>query len=222
MKFDLHLHTYHSFDSLNSYESIIKKVQECGLDGIAVTDHNTMKGGFELAKIAPFPVILAEEIRTIEGEVIGYFMQEEIPRGLGLEETIALIREQGGIVAVPHPVDRVRHRPALGETVLRRVIDQIDLIEGCNGRALFKEDNTRATELAQEYNKPITAGSDAHSPWEIGRCYVEIDPFDGPDSFLANMRHAQLKRCNGQIWQPFLSTFAKVAKEVGLDKWIKY
>ena len=222
MKFDLHLHTFHSFDSLNSYESIIRKVQQSGLDGIAVTDHNTMQGAFELAKIAPFPVILAEEIRTAEGEVIGYFMQEEIPRGLGLEETIALIREQGGVVSVPHPVDRVRHKAALGEEVLLRVMDQIDLIEACNGRCLHPPDNVRATALAKQFDKPMTAGSDAHSPWEIGRSYVEIAPFDGPEQFFANMRHAQIKRCNGRPWHPLFSTFAKLAKEIGLDRWIKY
>ncbi|MGB0383573.1 MAG: PHP domain-containing protein [Ardenticatenaceae bacterium] len=222
MKFDLHLHTFRSFDSLNSYESIIRYVQLRGLDGIAVTDHNTMRGAFELAKIAPFPVILAEEIRTAEGEVIGYFMQEEIPQGLGLEETIALVHEQGGIVTVPHPVDRLRYKPALGEEVLLRVMDKIDSIEGFNGRCLLPADNARATQLAKQYGKPMTTGSDAHSPWEIGRCYVEIAPFDGPQQFLANLRTAQIKSQNGKPWQPFLSTFAKLAKEIGLDRWIEY
>lgn len=222
MKFDLHLHTFRSWDSLSSYDSIIRQVQRRGLDGIAVTDHNTMRGAFELAKLAPFPVILAEEIRTVEGEVIGYFLQEEIPRGLGLEETIARIREQGGLVGVPHPVDRVRRSSALGEAVLLRVMEQVDLIEGHNGRCMFPGDNLRATQLARQYGKPLTMGSDAHSPHEIGRCYVEVAPFDSPAQFLANLRDAEGQ---GRAGHPFLTLwtgFAKLAKRTGLDRWISY
>lgn len=222
MKFDLHLHTFNSFDSLNSYDSIIRQVQKKGLDGIAVTDHNTMRGAFELAEIAPFPVILAEEILTVEGEVIGYFLQEEIPRGLGLEETIARIREQGGIISVPHPVDRLRYKPAVGEEVLRRIIDQVDMIEGHNGRCLLPADNYRALEIAQQYDKLITAGSDAHSPGEIGRCYVDLAPFDGPQDFLENLKTATFKGQHGRPWLPLWSAFAKLAKQTGVDRWISY
>ncbi|MBA3534451.1 MAG: PHP domain-containing protein [Ardenticatenales bacterium] len=222
MKFDLHLHTFHSPDSLTSYESIIRRVQARGLTGIAVTDHNTMRGAVELAKIAPFPVILAEEIRTVEGEVIGYFLQEEIPRGLGLEETIARVHDQGGIVSVPHPVDRVRRSSAIGEAALLRVMDQIDMIEGQNGRCMFSADNLRARQLASQYDKPLTAGSDAHAPFEIGRCYVELDPFDGPEQFLANLRAAQVEESRYTPWATLSSAFAKLAKRTGLDRWIAY
>lgn len=216
VRYDLHLHTFRSGDSLTSYEAIIRRVQERRLTGIAVTDHNTMRGALELAKIAPFPVILAEEIRTREGEIIGYFMQEEIPRGLGLEESIRLVHEQGGVVAVPHPVDSVRRSSALGETVLRRVIEQVELIEGQNGRAVVPADNLRARQLAVEFGKPMTAGSDAHAPFEIGRCSVELEDFATPQEFVANLKNAQLLGANGRPYLSLFSTFAKVVKRVGL------
>lgn len=222
MKFDLHIHTFRSFDSLTSYESIIRQVQQSGLDGIAVTDHNTMQGAFELAAMAPFPVILGEEVMTEEGEVIGYFMQEEIPRGVALEEAIARIHEQGGIVSVPHPVDRIRRHPALGKKALLRVIDQIDMIEGYNGRCLLAADNQHAREIARQYGKPLTAGSDAHYPTEIGRCYVEIGPFTGAQEFLAQLPLAHITARDGKPWLPFYSLFAMLAKLTGVDRWISY
>lgn len=215
VRYDLHLHTFRSGDSLTSYDAIIRRVQERRLTGIAVTDHNTMRGAVELAKIAPFPVIIGEEIRTREGEIIGYFLQEEIPRGLGLEESIRLVHEQGGVVGVPHPVDSVRRRSALGETVLRRVMDQVDLIEGQNGRAVMPADNLRARQLAGEFAKPMTAGSDAHAPFEIGRCYVEMAPFQTPQEFVASLKTATISGANGRPYLSLFSLFAKIAKRVG-------
>src|SRR5690606_31520374 len=126
MRVDLHLHTFRSPDSLTGYDAIIRAVQQRGLDAIAVTDHNTIRGACELAERAPFPVIIGEEIRTDVGEVIGYFLSEEIPRGLSLDETIARIRAQGGVIAVPHPLDRVRRSSAIGMEQLLRVIDLVD------------------------------------------------------------------------------------------------
>jgi predicted metal-dependent phosphoesterase TrpH len=215
VRYDLHLHTFRSGDSLTSYQDVIRRVLERGLTGIAVTDHNTTRGAVELAQIAPFPVIIAEEIRTREGEIIGYFLQEEIPRGLGLEETIRLVHEQGGVVAVPHPVDSVRRRSALGESVLRRVIDHIDLIEGQNGRAVIPADNLRARQLAAEFGKPVTAGSDAHAPFEIGRCSVELEAFDSPQQFVASLQNARIGGSHGRPYLSLFSLFAKIAKRVG-------
>ena len=215
VRYDLHLHTFRSGDSLTTYREIIRRVKERGLTGIAVTDHNTMRGAVELAQLAPFPVIIGEEIRTREGEIIGYFLQEEIPRGLGLEESIQLVHDQGGVVGVPHPVDSVRRRSALGETVLRRVIDRIDLIEGQNGRAVLPADNLRARHLAREFSKPMTAGSDAHAPFEIGRCYVELEPFQTPQEFVAHLKRATISGENGRPYLSLFSLFAKIAKRVG-------
>ncbi|MGH2542024.1 MAG: PHP domain-containing protein, partial [Ardenticatenaceae bacterium] len=208
VRYDLHVHTFRSADSLSSYEGIIRRVRRRGLTGIAVTDHNTIRGALELAEIAPFPVIMAEEIRTREGEIIGYFLQEEIPRGLGLEETIGLVHAQGGVVSVPHPLDRVRAASAIGEAALLRVIGLIDLIEGYNARCVYPADNLRAQQIARQHGKPLTAGSDAHIPWEIGRGYVELPAFDSPDQFVANLRAATVAGSARGGWVSFFSLFA--------------
>jgi predicted metal-dependent phosphoesterase TrpH len=220
MKIDLHIHTFHSPDSLSLYDAIIRRVEARGLDAIAITDHNLMAGAFGLARVAPFPVILAEEIRTREGEIIGYFLQEEIPRGLELEETIRRVKEQGGLVAVPHPVDRVRKSSAIGEEALLRIMGEVDIIEGLNARCFLHQDNLRAQQIARAHDKPISAGSDAHAPIEIGRAYVEIQPFDGPQQFLANLKSARLHGGRSAGWVSIFSTFAKLAKKSGLYRWI--
>ncbi len=222
VRYDLHLHTFHSPDSLSSYQGIIERVQRRGLTGIAVTDHNSIQGALALAKIAPFPVIVAEEIRTREGEIIGYFLEEEIPRGLGLEESIARVHEQGGVVTVPHPVDRVRHSSAIGEAALLRVMEQIDLIEGYNARCVYPADNLRAQQLARQHGKPLTAGSDAHAPWEIGRASVELEPFEGAQAFLASLRGARLHGAGQGGWVSLFSLVAKLVKKAGLERWIHY
>lgn len=214
MRFDLHLHTFRSPDSLAGYEAIIAAVQRRGLDGIAVTDHNTIRGALELAERAPFPVIIAEEVRTTVGEVIGYFLTEEIPRGLSLDETIARIRQQGGIVAVPHPVDRVRRGSAIGRSELLRIIDQVDALEVLNARCTFAADNRLAAALACQHGKLCTAGSDAHAPYEIGGAFVELDPFEGPEGFLASLRQARLGGGISPIWVRASSLLARIAKKV--------
>lgn len=214
MRFDLHLHTFRSPDSLTSYEAIIAAVQRRGLDGIAVTDHNTIRGALELAERAPFPVIIAEEVRTTVGEVIGYFLREEIPRRLSLEETIARIREQGGVVAVPHPVDRVRRASAIGEAELLRIIDRVDAIEVLNARCTFPIDNHRAARIARQHAKLCTAGSDAHAEYEIGQAYVEVVPFDGPESFLDSLREARIGGRLSPASVRLSSLYARIAKRL--------
>lgn len=214
MKWDLHLHTHRSPDSLSRYADIIAAVQRRGLDGIAVTDHNTIQGALELAQIAPFPVIVGEEIRTEVGEVIGYFLTEEIPRRLPLDETIARIRAQGGVVVVPHPVDRARRSSAIGQAELLRIIDQIDAIEGLNARTTFPEDNRLAREIAREHGLPVTAGSDAHAPIEIGRAYTELPPFEGPEGMRAALAHARPLGRESGVWVRALSRYAALRKKV--------
>lgn len=210
MKIDLHVHSHHSPDSHSSYDSIIGMVIARGLDALALTDHNTITGALELARIAPFPVIIGEEIRTPVGEIMGLFLTEEVPRGLTPEDTIERVKAQGGLVAIPHPLDRVRRGSALGETVLRRILDQVDIIEGFNARAVFAGDNMRAREIASERGIPCSAGSDAHAPYEIGGAYVEMAPWSTPEEFLKNLGTAKI---SGRLSGPRVrlsSTWAKV------------
>jgi len=162
MKFDLHIHSKYSYDSFLSPVRIIKVAKRKGLHGVAITDHNTIKGGIEALKInedEDFQVIVGAEIRTEYGDIIGLFLEDEITTNK-FEEVIEEIKSQGGLSVLAHPY---RHYKFPEE-----IIDKVDLVEVFNARSR-KADNERAYELAKKFKKPQTAGSDAHLVFEIGR-----------------------------------------------------
>ena len=217
IKVDLHVHTCYSPDSLTSLEAIIETCRRRGLDKIAVTDHNTIAGALALRELAPELVIVGEEIKTSNGELIAFFVEEEVPAWLPLEEAIARLRDQGAIVGVPHPLDRLR-REAMGLTALLTIINRVDCLEGFNARCILPGDNRRALALAREHGLPVTAGSDAHSPMEIGAAYVEMPPFAGKDDFLHSLRQA---RIGGHLSCPlvhFTSVWAKIRRKTPVTK----
>ncbi|MFQ5944643.1 MAG: PHP domain-containing protein [Anaerolineae bacterium] len=208
MKVDLHLHTHFSLDCATRVEDLIRACRERGLDAIAVTDHNTLAGAEAVKRSAPFPVILGEEIRTRRGEVLGLFLSEEIPRGLGLRETVDRIHQQGGIAGAPHPFDRIR-RSALGERALGEILDKLDYLEVFNARCLFAWDNSRALALALERGIPMSAGSDAHTLGELGQAYLEVGPFTGPEEFLERLREGRIQ---GTLSSPLVHLASSWAK----------
>jgi len=163
-------------------DRIIKRCLETGINCIAVADHGTAEGALKMQRIAPFPVIVAEEILTPHGEIMGMFLNESIPSGLSAEETISRIKAQGALVCIPHPFDTFR-QSAIGNS-LEELVEQIDVIEVFNARTLFHRDSTKALTFAQKYGIPESAGSDAHTPNEIGSAYVEMPAFNGKDDFL--------------------------------------
>jgi hypothetical protein len=211
LKVDLHVHTTYSRDSLTTCERLLYWARYRGLGALAITDHNTVAAALALRDMAAFPIIVGEEICTTRGEIIGLFLQQEIPAGRSPAETVRLIHQQGGLVYVPHPVDRVR-RSALGCGALLEIIDQVDLIEVLNARVTFTLDNLRAAELAHAYRLRCAAGSDAHQGFEIGQAYVEMPPFQDAVSFLESLTRGSV--CGG-ISSPLVhvgSTYAKLAK----------
>jgi len=215
LRVDLHVHTRFSRDSLTPLEKIIAACRRRGLDKVAITDHNTIAGALALQEMAPELVIVGEEIKTTRGELIAYFLHEEIPKGLEPKEVIARVREQGGVVGVSHPLDRLR-REAMGREDVLRIIEQVDFLEVSNARVIFPADNRRAMELAREHGLPGTAGSDAHTVWEIGRAYMEMPAFTTPAEFLAALREA---RIGGGLSSPlihFFSTWAKIRCRIGI------
>jgi len=211
LRADLHLHTNASPDSMITPEALVKRCLKEDINCIAVTDHNTMDGVAAVQRIAPFKVIAAEEVKTTEGEIIGYFLREAIPPRLSPEETASRIKAQGGLVAVPHPFDRLRREP-LHEAALMRVLSQVDIIEALNARAMLSSDNRRAADFAAEHGLACSAGSDAHSLLEIGTACVEIPDFDTPEEFLASLREGTL--CGGRSVPlvHLISTWAKVRR----------
>jgi len=187
MKIDLHTHTLCSKDCCSQYERIISAVQRAGLAGIAVTDHNELRGALELRKQAPFLVIPGEEIKTRAGEIIGFFLQEWIQPGLDPLETVERIHEQGGVAYVPHPFDEIRGS-RLDHSALDLVRGHIDILEVFNARNALPAFNARALEYARRYNLLGGAGSDAHTYSEFGRAYVDVPPFGNAQEFLQSVR----------------------------------
>jgi len=193
---DLHMHTSWSHDCQVPVEELLDHAEAEGLGAIAVTDHNVFGGAREavdLARGRDLVVIPGEEIKTDgQGEVIGLFLSEEIPRGLSFAATVDAIRAQGGIVYVPHPFDRLHAIP--DAATLRLHVQQIDVLEVYNARLLFEAYNDEALRFARKYDLTMGAGSDAHVLQGVGTGALRMRAFDVPEEFLASLRGAQVLR----------------------------
>jgi hypothetical protein len=191
---DLHMHTDHSSDCATPVEVLLATARDQGLGAIAVTDHNEISGALEAAEKAAnygVKVIVGEEVKTArQGEVIGLFLRERIPRGMSLAETVAEIRRQGGVVYVPHPFDRMHAVPDYEH--LLDVVEDIDAIEVYNPRVAIASFNEEAARFAAKYRIPAGAGSDAHVAPGLGSVRVRMRDFDGPEEFLESLRSAEI------------------------------
>ena len=191
---DLHMHTDHSNDCVTPVDVLLATARERGLGAIAVTDHNEISGAHEAREKAAeygVKVIVGEEVKTADqGEVIGLFIDEKIPRGMSLEETIAEIRRQGGLVYVPHPFDRLHSVPDYEH--LLAVVGDVDAIEIFNPRIAIPAWNEEAVRFAAKYRIPGGAGSDAHVAHGLGAVRIRMRDFDGPEEFLESLRDADI------------------------------
>ena len=191
---DLHMHTDHSGDCATPVEVLLQTAQAQGLGAIAVTDHNEVSGALaarELAADYGVKVIVAEEVKTAsQGEVIGLFIEERIPRGMTLAETVAEIRRQGGLVYVPHPFDRMHAVPDYEH--LLGIVEDVDAIEVYNPRVAIGSFNEEAARFAAKYRIPGGAGSDAHVAQGLGSVRVRMRDFDGPEEFMESLRDADI------------------------------
>ena len=213
IKADLHIHTCYSIDCLTPLEKIVERCLELGINCIAVADHNTIAGALKLRGIAPFKVIVAEEVLTPVGEIMGLFLSEAIPPGLSPQETISRIRSQGGLVAIPHPFGRSLPW-STNVLTSAEVLSLVDIIETFNSRTPFSKSNARAGKLAKEQGKAASAGSDAHTLGEIGRTYVEMPEFDGPDDFLNSLAQGKIFGQKSSYLVHFASTWARIRKHI--------
>ena len=193
---DLHLHTSWSADCSVPVDELLDHAEAAGLGAIAVTDHNVFGGALEAVELARdrnLIVIPGEEVKTDgQGEVIGLFLSEEIPRGMSFADTVAAIKAQGGLVYLPHPFDRLHAIP--DSATLRRHLADIDVFEVYNARLLFEGYNDEALRFARKYNLTMGAGSDAHVPQGLATGGVRMRSFDGPDEFLLSLRSAEILR----------------------------
>lgn len=186
------MHTSFSPDSEMAPERLVERCVKVGLSCIAVTDHDTIEGSLAARRIAPFTVIIAEEVGSSEGEITGLFLQETIPGGLSALETVRRIKEQGGIVSIPHPFDRFR-RHVINRDALEEIIPHADIVEAFNSRNNLAAADRKAAELAKEHGKLTSGVSDAHTAIELGRTYVEMPEFDGtPGDFIRALRQGRI------------------------------
>jgi len=188
LRVDLHLHSHFSHDGRSSLQQLLDRAHESGLNRLALTDHNTVEGALNFVRMAPELAIAGEEIKTMEGEVIGLFITARIPPYLAPEEAMDLIHGMGGLTYIPHPLDRHRanFRP-------ERIIDmaaRIDIIETynpwCDATA-----NQAAAQLADDLDKVTATGSDSHSAEELGRSWMEMEDYSGIEDFLEKLRYAR-------------------------------
>lgn len=183
------MHSRYSPDSGTRLEDLVARAKEVGLDRIALTDHNTADGALELRRLAPELAIVGEEVKTREGEVIGLFIRDTVAWGGRPEDVMDMIHAMGGLTCLAHPFDR--WRASFSPHRVADLADRIDLIETHNQWA-HADANAAAARLAAELGIPGTAGSDAHSPAEMGHSWIEVEEYDGPEDFLEKMRTARL------------------------------
>lgn len=214
LKLDLHIHSRHSPDSSCAPEDIVKTVVRRGLQGLAVTDHNVLKGSARARKLAQRATLLAlrgVELSTLEGHVLAYGLQEEVPPRLSPEETVERIRDQGGLAVAAHPY---RFWSGLGDPVVRRI--PFEGVEGLNARSVAAH-NARAEALAQELGLPMTAGSDAHRLQDIGRGILLLpDGLEGEDDLLVALRKGEGRPAG--LSRGTVRTLGYVGKAVG--EWV--
>jgi hypothetical protein len=188
LRVDLHLHSSFSHDSRTSLQQLIDRARECGLDRLALTDHNTVDGALSFARLAPELAIVGEEAKTLEGEVVGLFITSRLPPFLQPERVMDLIHGMGGLTYIPHPLDP--HRSHFRAERIVELADRIDIIETynpwCDATA-----NRAAAQLAAELGKVVATGSDAHSVEELGRSWMEIEEYSGAADFLEKLRFAR-------------------------------
>ena len=205
---ELHSHTHASGDCLMRPADILRTCERKGIHRLAVTDHNTISAALEMRRLAPERVIVGEEIMTTQGELLGYFLKEEIPAGLSPAETIARLRAQGAAISISHPFDRLR-KGAWREADLAAIIGLVDAIEVFNARCIYAEDNARALAFAQAHGKPGTVGSDAHTHLELGQATLSMERADNAAELIAGFANGQARTRLSSPFIHFASTFAK-------------
>jgi predicted metal-dependent phosphoesterase TrpH len=213
---DLHCHTAASFDSLADPVAVVNAAARRGLTHLAITDHDRIDGALRVRDAAPagLTVLVGEEIRTANGDLIAVFLEHAVPPGLPVAETIAQVRAQGGMVGIPHPFDRFRGSMLL-DPDLEAIASQVDWIEAHNARVIAGSGNERAAELARRLGVPGVAVSDAHSVLEVAvaSTIMDGDP-STPDGLRAALATIELVPGRASVIVRTLTPIAKVVNRV--------
>lgn len=211
IKAEFHCHTVYSPDSLVELETLLKACDVRGIDKIAITDHGCLQGALKAYQLDPERVIVAEEIETPEGELLGYFMTEEIPQGLPAVEVVRRLRGQGAFISMAHPYDPFRSWWTA--KTLEQILPQVDALEVFNARCRRDEYNQKAYAVALEYGKLLMAGSDAHAVGELGRANMTMPWFEDAESLRKAVQEATISGELSGLYVHMVSTFARFAKK---------
>ena len=190
LRVDLHTHTMWSGDSTTTPDEFAAAIDVSGLDVVCITDHNAIEGAVELRDRLACRVIVGEELRTAAGEIIGLFLTQRVPMGISHVDAAKAIRDQGGVVYIPHPFDPLRRNLAEAALYELAEADLIDAVEVLNAKTSLSSLNRRAAEFAAEFGIVAGAGSDGHVPDALGAAFVEMDDFATPMEFLASLANS--------------------------------
>lgn len=211
VRLDLHLHTRASWDCLSDPEAILERARERGIHRLAMTDHNLLELSLAMHQKHPETVIPGEEVRTREGiDLIGLYISNEIPRGTPAEEACERIRDDGGIIYLPHP-----YAPGKGQSGrhAEALASRVDVVEVFNARLHPGRLNEPALELARTHGKLHGAGSDAHTVGEVGGGWVEVPIHENrPEALLHALSQGRVGGKTTPYWVHLASTWAKVRK----------
>jgi predicted metal-dependent phosphoesterase TrpH len=211
LRVELHCHSIYSKDSLNSIEGLLQRIEDLGIDRLAITDHNSIKGALAAHQLAPDKIIVGEEIKTQKGELLAFFVQEEVPRGMSPLETIARLRDQGAFISVSHPFDLQRAGWQLPDLI--EITPLVDAIEVFNSRCMESRLNDQALLYAQQKDLAGTVGSDAHTLKEVGRAILELPYFEDAEGLRQVIRQAKADVKLSSFWVHFGSMYARMYKQ---------
>ena len=213
---DLHCHTNASFDSLASPAAVVHAAAARGITHLAITDHDRIDGALRARDASPddLTVIVGEEVKTTQGDLIALFIERPVESGRPVDETITDIRAQGGLVGIPHPFDRLRNSLAHANDLLP-LVGKVDWIEGYNARLFGGSGNQQAAEFGRQHGVPIVAVSDAHTTLEVGVAYVALSmPPSTPAALLAGLATAELVVGRASYAVRFMTPVAKAVQRL--------
>ncbi|MCJ7652558.1 MAG: PHP domain-containing protein [Actinobacteria bacterium] len=215
MRVDFHVHTFYSDDSVITFPALVTACREKGIDAVAIMDHDVIEGALEFAsrsedlreagEWAP-RVLVGEEVRSSGGEICGLFISERIEDHLDPRTTMELIKEQGGLVYIPHPFDILKLKRLRARELLE-LAELIDILEVFNGKPRFPGANLLARRFLAENHFPPAAGSDAHEPVHLGAAAVELEEFTGPGDLLEKLAGGIV---SGSMYSPLASAYIRV------------
>lgn len=209
---ETHCHTRFSKDSLVEPAALVAAMVRQGVDRIVITDHNEIAGAQLAYALDPLRVIVGEEIMTLEGELLAAYVTERIPSGLEAEEAIGRLRAQGAFISVSHPFDKTRKGHWEPEA-LTRIAPLVDAIEIFNSRCIKPENNRQAQRFACEHNLLGTAGSDAHTVFELGRAMLRLPDFHDAQTLFEAVKQSSVQARLSSPFVHFTSRWAVFYKK---------